>query len=71
MYATVFNHKSVSPGITSSTYYCSAPKEHFICESDCEVRAVIKFLNAEGVTGSEIHRRLSNIYGAGMSQPKT
>ncbi len=32
---------------------------------DCEVRAVINFLNAEGVTGSEIHRRLSNIYGAG------
>ncbi len=25
----------------------------------CEVRTVIKFLNAEGVTGLEIHRRLS------------
>ncbi len=32
--------------------------------SDCEVRAVIKFLNA-GVTGLKIHRRLSNIHGAG------
>ncbi len=29
--------------------------------SDCEVQAVIKFLNAEGVTGSEIHCRLSNV----------
>ncbi len=32
--------------------------------SDCEVQAVMKFLNA-GVTGLEIHRRLSNVYGAG------
>ncbi len=32
---------------------------------DCEVRAVIKFLNAYGVTGSENHRRLSNVRGAG------
>ncbi len=29
---------------------------------DFEVQVVIKFLNAEGVTGSEIHRRLSNVY---------
>ncbi len=33
--------------------------------SDCEMRAVIKFLNAEDVTGSEIYCRLSNVYGAG------
>ncbi len=33
--------------------------------SDCEARAVIKFLNVEGVTGSEIHRRLNNVYGTG------
>ncbi len=32
--------------------------------SDCEVWTVIKFLNAEDVTGSEIHRRLSIVYGA-------
>ncbi len=32
---------------------------------NCEVRAVIKFLNTEGATGSEIHCRLSNVYGAG------
>ncbi len=38
--------------------------------SDCEVRAVIKFLNVEGVTGSEIHQKLSNVYGAGTNQPK-
>ncbi len=31
--------------------------------SDCEVRTVIKFLDAEGVPGSEIHRRLSNLGG--------
>ncbi len=29
--------------------------------SDCEVRAMIKFLNVESVTGSEIHRRLSMV----------
>ncbi len=32
--------------------------------SDCEVGAVIKFLNAEGVTGSEIYHRLRNVYDA-------
>ncbi len=32
--------------------------------SDREMRTVIKFLNAEGVTGSEIHHRLSNVYDA-------
>ncbi len=32
--------------------------------SDCEVRAVITFLNAESVTGSENHCRLTNVYGA-------
>ncbi len=32
--------------------------------SDSEVQAVIKFLNMEGVTRSEIHRRLSNGYVA-------
>ncbi len=36
-----------------------------------EVRAVIKVLNAECVTGLEIHRRLSNIYGALYPRPKT
>ncbi len=33
--------------------------------SDCEVRAVIKFLNAEGVAWLEIHRKLSDVYGSG------
>ncbi len=33
--------------------------------SDCKVRAVIKFLNVEGVTESKIHRRLSNVHGTG------
>ncbi len=28
--------------------------------SDCEVHAVIRFLNVEGIIGSEIRRRLSN-----------
>ncbi len=32
--------------------------------SDCGVRAVIKFLNMEYITGLEIHHRLSNVYGA-------
>ncbi len=35
-----------------------------------EVRAVIKFLNVEGVTGLEIHRRPSNVYGAPYPWPK-
>ncbi len=39
--------------------------------SDCEWRAVIKFLNAERGTGSEIHRRLSNVYVTPYSWPKT
>ncbi len=30
-------------------------------QRDSEVLAVIKFLNMEGVTGLEIHRRLSNV----------
>ncbi len=38
---------------------------------DCEMRAVIKFLNVESVTGSENHRRLSAVCGAPYSQPKT
>ncbi len=38
---------------------------------DCKVWAVIKFLNAEGVTGLDIHRRLSNVYSAPYPQPKT
>ena len=29
----------------------------------CEVRAVIRFLYAEGCTAAEIHRRMSNVYG--------
>ncbi len=32
--------------------------------SGCEVRAVIKFLNTKDAAGSEIHRRLSNVYNA-------
>lgn len=31
--------------------------------SKCEVRAVIRFLQAEGVNQSEIHRRLEGVYG--------
>ncbi len=38
--------------------------------SDCKMRPVIKFLNAEGATGLEIHRRLSNVYCAPYPQPK-
>ncbi len=41
-----------------------------LVSSDSEVRAVIKFLNAEGVTVSEIHHRLSNVYGAPYPHPK-
>ncbi len=33
-------------------------------QSDWEVRSLVQFLNTEGVTGSEIHRRLNNIYSA-------
>lgn len=29
----------------------------------CEVRAVIRFLHAEGCSAAEIHRRMSNVYG--------
>ncbi len=29
------------------------------------MRAVLKFLNVEGITGLEMHRRLSNVYSAG------
>ncbi len=39
--------------------------------SDCEVRAVIMFLNTEGVAGSEIYRKLSSIYGTPYPLPKT
>ncbi len=38
---------------------------------DCELRALIKFFNVEGVTVLEIHRRLSNVYGAPYPQLKT
>ena len=31
--------------------------------SDCEVRAVIKFLSKEGIGGAEIHSRLCAVYG--------
>ena len=30
---------------------------------ECEVRGVIRFLQAENVTASEIHRRLVAVYG--------
>ncbi len=39
--------------------------------SNCEVQAVIKFLNAECVTGLEIHHRLSNIHDASYPRLKT
>ena len=29
----------------------------------CEIRGVIRFLQAEGVSAAEIHRRMSAIYG--------
>ncbi len=38
--------------------------------SNCVVRAVIKFLNAQGDSGSKIHHRLSNVYGAPRPKPK-
>jgi hypothetical protein len=31
--------------------------------ASCEVRAVIRFLHAEGQSGAEIHRRLCYVYG--------
>ncbi len=39
--------------------------------TDCKVWAVIKFLNAEGITRSEIQSKLGNIYSAPYLQPKT
>ncbi len=38
--------------------------------SDSEVRGMIKFLNVEGVTGSEIHRRFSSVYSEPYTKPK-
>ena len=32
---------------------------------DCEIRAVIRFLNARGTTAVEIHRQICDIYGEG------
>ncbi len=32
----------------------------------CEQQAVIKFLNAEGVKGNEIHKRLCVMYGGDL-----
>ncbi len=49
---------------SSSIYECLQKKMESSVPYDCEVRVVIKFLNAS-VTGSEIHRRLSNVYGVG------
>lgn len=31
--------------------------------ADCEIRAVIRFLNAKGVKAAEIHRQISEVYG--------
>jgi hypothetical protein len=31
--------------------------------SKCEAEAVVKFLQVEGVSESEIHRRLLSVYG--------
>ena len=35
--------------------------------ASCEVRAVIRFLHAEGQSGAEIHRRLCRVYGANVN----
>ncbi len=35
-----------------------------LAPSNCEVLTVIKFVNEKGVTGSEIHHRLSDVFGA-------
>ncbi len=56
--------------ITSSSIHESLRKKWRVALSDREMRVVIKFLNAEGVTGSEIHRELSDVYGAPNPQPK-
>ncbi len=39
--------------------------------SNYRVRAAIKFLKGEGVTGLKIHRRLSKVCGAPYPQSKT
>jgi hypothetical protein len=31
--------------------------------AECEIRAVIRFLQAEGHSAAEIHRRMSAVYG--------
>ncbi len=49
--------------ITSfSIHESSHKKVESSAPSDCEMRAVIKFLNSKGVTGLEIYRRLSNVH---------
>jgi hypothetical protein len=34
--------------------------------ADCEVRSVIRFLNAKKVRPAEIHRQLVKVYGEGV-----
>ena len=39
--------------------------------SKCEIRAVICFLQAEGHSAAEIHRRMSAVYGPNFMSEKT
>jgi hypothetical protein len=34
--------------------------------ADCEVRSVIRFLNAQNVRAIDIHRQLTAVYGEGV-----
>ena len=34
--------------------------------ASCEVRAVIRFLNAKGINAAQIHRELIEVYGPGV-----
>ena len=36
----------------------------------CEIRAVIRFLQAEGLSAAEIHRRMSAVYGPNFMSDK-
>jgi hypothetical protein len=33
------------------------------CPADCEIRSVIRFLNARNVKPADIHRQISEVYG--------
>ncbi len=56
--------------IMSFSFYESLCKKTASSASSNGEVAVIKFLNAEGVTGSKIHRRLGKVYGAPYPWPK-